>query len=70
MPTARECVCCLDDAPSRAPVKNRVMASVYKCIVEHPGFEANCLNEFVMEWAVKDWRARNGPIGDEEPAHE
>ena len=68
MATPRECICCLHTATIRAPVKDRV--GTYKCITAHPGFEVNCLNEFVMEHAVKEWRAKNGPIGDEEPAHE
>ena len=45
-------------------------AQKVKCITEHPGFGANCLNYWVLEHAAYEYVEREGPIGDEELAHE
>ena len=41
-----------------------------QCITQHPGFEANCTNQWVLELSFHEFLQDNGPIGDEEPRHE
>ena len=41
-----------------------------QCITQHPGFDANCTNPWVLELSFWEYLQNNGPIGDEEPRHE
>ena len=39
------------------------------CITEHPGYEGNCLNEYVVETSFYEFLQGYGHVGDEEPVH-
>ena len=39
-------------------------------ITKHPGFEGNCINEYVLETSFWEYLADNGHVGDDEPVHE
>nr|XP_034332376.1 uncharacterized protein LOC117691123 [Crassostrea gigas] len=45
MPTARECKCC----NFYTAIESRLEEASVKCITEHEGFVANCLNRWVLE---------------------
>ncbi|XP_014676347.1 PREDICTED: P2X purinoceptor 7-like [Priapulus caudatus] len=40
------------------------------CIIEHEGFDVNCLNRHVLECSFWTYAQEQGPIGDEEPINE
>ena len=40
------------------------------CISEHPGFEGNCLNPWVLEASVYEFVFEDGPLGDDQPINE
>lgn len=74
MQTREENICCHNSSAIRAPIRRRLkelqLPLGLGCITDHPGFEANCANPWVMEHAVSEWRGTGGPLGDEEPAHQ
>ena len=39
----------------------------HSCIIEHDGFQGNCLNLHVLEASFWEFLHENGPIGDDEP---
>jgi uncharacterized protein YfeS len=38
------------------------------CITEHPGFQSNCLDIYVLEASYYEFIQRDGPLGDDELA--
>ena len=55
MPTVTECLCCCEIDK----VENK-MDGGYSCIVEHPGFDAVCLNVWVLQTAYYTLRKHYG----------
>ncbi|XP_060085553.1 uncharacterized protein LOC132564965 [Ylistrum balloti] len=65
MSTEEECVC--QEIPR---VLSMTQEREVTCITEDGGFVANCLNKDVLVVSVFYFSDQNGPIGDNEPAHE
>ena len=63
MTTQVESVCCMeqDKVKARAATQDGI-----KCITEHDGFSAVCLNEHVLLTAYYQFRQRYGPVDDED----
>ena len=68
MPTELECVCCTEVEEVKAVCESTVSVP---CIVEHEGFEAVCLNMWVLQAAYFTYRQQYG-IEDirDQPLHE
>ena len=65
MSTAAENRCCHSYAQIRG-----LMLPSQACISEHPGFEGNCLNPWVLEASVYEFVFEDGPLGDDQPINE
>ena len=39
------------------------------CITQHPGYDGNCLNEYVVETSFYEFLEGYGHVGDDEPIH-
>ncbi|XP_061635875.1 uncharacterized protein LOC133481026 [Phyllopteryx taeniolatus] len=63
-PAGLESVCCQD----LSAVAERLTVGM-SCLIEHEGFEANCLNQYVLETSFWEYIQTNGPIGDEDPVN-
>jgi hypothetical protein len=66
MDTEMESICCQEIQG----FQHRLTEVEVKCVVDHPGFAANCTNRWVLESAFHEFLQEQGPIGDEEPLHE
>lgn len=61
MPTNEECVCCTQIANTRQKMECETSeSSECSCIVQHPGFEPVCLNQYVLETAYYQYRQQYG----------
>ena len=58
METSAECICC-NEIPNVLTKKQENNSSI-KCITEHPGFEAVCLNVWVLQVAYFQYRQEHG----------
>ena len=72
MPEAVECNCCMESEN----VVAKLEGSGARCITQHEGFDAVCLNQYVLEVAYYQYRqqhgehrpvARGGSGGSDEP---
>ena len=54
MPTVAECLCCSEIS---VVVEKRDTA---ECIIQHPGFDAVCLNIWVLQTAYYNYRQHYG----------
>ena len=63
MKTGRESLCCL----GIGLMARKVEEGGHSCIIEHDGFQGNCLNPHVLEASFWEILHENGPIGDDEP---
>ncbi|XP_071837202.1 uncharacterized protein [Apostichopus japonicus] len=61
MPTARECRCCREIEK----VRNVMDEEGAACITLHPGFEAVCLNPWVLQTAYYVYRQQYGDHAQE-----
>ena len=66
MASATECICCreIDEIVAKIGVSE----SEIQCITEHEGFEAVCLNVWVLQTGYFNYRQQYG--GREDPVHE
>lgn len=65
MPTARECKCC----NFYTAIVFRLEEASVKCITQHEGFVANCLNRLVLETSFYEYLHENGPLDENELIH-
>lgn len=68
METGRECLCC-KEVPKIIDKMNQMDIPV-KCITEHPGFEAVCLNVWVLQTAYFQYRQHYGSTTPPTTLHE
>ena len=59
MPTVAECLCCCE-IPVVVEKKDTT-----ECIIQHPGFEAVCLNVWVLQTAYHSYRQHYGSNASE-----
>ena len=52
------------------PIKHLVDDLKLRCIIQHPGYEGNCLNPFVVETSFYEFLDYYGHIGDDEAIEE
>ena len=57
--------CCTE----RGAIYNLVHDLGLNCITQHPGYEGNCLNEYVVETSFYEFLEDYGHVGDDEPVH-
>ncbi|XP_078335853.1 P2X purinoceptor 7-like [Crassostrea virginica] len=69
METTRECKCCVDIPEVSSRLKENESSSIC-CIIQHPSFKVNCLNQHVLEVSYYEYIQDNGPLGNDEPIHE
>ena len=62
MPTRSECVCCRELMQTR----NMSDEESAGCIINHPGFEAVCLNPHVLRASYNAYRLHHGALPDDE----
>lgn len=68
MPTGVECVCCREvDEVVRKIEENDTEVD---CITSHEGFQAVCLNRWVLQAAYFAYRERYGSDSEDRPIHE
>ena len=65
MDRSEECVCCFETPQVQSKI-TEVFGEVRTCITRHPGFQAVCLNKWVLETARYQYRQQytdyyNGP---------
>ena len=68
METSAECICC-NEIPNVLTKKQENNSSI-KCITEHPGFEAVCLNVWVLQVAYFQYRQEHGAGSSPPSLHE
>ena len=68
MPTAHESVCCAEISQVWQKVEDQRPEIQMSCITEHPGFQSNCLDVWVLEAAYYAFRQQYG--ADNHTAHE
>jgi len=68
MPTAHESVCCAEISQVWQKVEDQRPEIQMSCITEHPGFQSNCLDVWVLETAYYAFRQQYG--ADNRTAHE
>jgi len=69
MPTERECICCQEHDPIKSKIAEN--DSEVSCITQHEGFEAVCLNRWVLQAGFFQYRERYGGSDiRSEPVHE
>ena len=56
MPTATECVCCIEIDE----VSNKMSAEGISCITFHPGFKSVCLDIWVLQTAFYSFHQKYG----------
>ena len=66
MPTGKECRCCT----SFSAVDDRRESQQLTCITDHPGFEGNCLNRWVLETSYYEFIQDEGPLDADQLIHE
>lgn len=62
MPSAVESVCCREVDAYWSLVQNLDPLEDITCLTLHPGFEASCLNPFVLQIAYMNFRQEHGPL--------
>ena len=66
MPTGEECVCCCEI--SRVVAK--LEGTGAPCITEHEGFDAVCLNRWVLQTAYYQYKQHYGRYSNKLEVHE
>ena len=59
MPSQRECICCREVVPVLNKLSEAKDEDI-KCITDHPGFSAVCLNVLVLQAAYSEYRQQYG----------
>ena len=54
--------CCHEKDPAKRLVDNLDL----QCIIQHPGYDGNCLNEWVVETSFCEFLDGYGRVGDDE----
>uniref|UniRef100_A0A8C1WP32 P2X purinoreceptor 7 intracellular domain-containing protein n=1 Tax=Cyprinus carpio TaxID=7962 RepID=A0A8C1WP32_CYPCA len=67
MPSAVESVCCREVDAYWSLVQNLDPPEDITCLTLHPGFEASCLNPFVLQIAYMNFRQEHGPLQASRP---
>ncbi|ROI15892.1 hypothetical protein DPX16_3793 [Anabarilius grahami] len=62
MATAEESQCCREVEAYWALVENVTPRLDVQCLTLHPGFEACCLNPYVLQIAYMHFRQEHGPL--------
>ncbi|XP_071060469.1 P2X purinoceptor 7-like isoform X2 [Pseudochaenichthys georgianus] len=62
MTSAVKSMCCREVDPFWALVENLTPRLDITCLTLHPGFEACCLNPFVLQIAYMNFRQEHGPL--------
>ena len=52
--------------PSIVPVKQFVDDLDHQCITQHPGYDGNCLNQYVIQASFYEFLDDYGHVGDDE----
>ena len=69
MPTAVECVCCQEHEQIQGRIAEN--ENEVPCIIDHDGFEAVCLNRWVLQTGFFQYRQQYGTSDiRSEPVHE
>jgi len=69
MPSAVESVCCREVDAYWSLVQNLDPPEDITCLTLHPGFEASCLNPFVLQIAYLNFRQEHGPLQASRPEY-
>lgn len=69
MPSAMESMCCREVKAYRALLENLDPPADITCLTLHPGFEASCLNSFVLQIAYMNFRQEHGPLQASRPEY-
>ena len=69
MATSAKCVCCKEVTQIMAKIKE-ANESIISCITERPGFEAVCLNVWVLQAAYFQYRQEDGATSSPPSFHE
>ena len=71
MPTPVECVCCKEITATANKCEKASSEEPVTCITEHEGFDAVCLNVWVLQAGIFSYRYQYGThdVGDT-PTHE
>ena len=62
MASAEESMCCREVDAFWALVESLTPRPDISCLTLHPGFEASCLNPFVLQIAYMSFRQEHGPL--------
>uniref|UniRef100_A0A667WI64 P2X purinoreceptor 7 intracellular domain-containing protein n=1 Tax=Myripristis murdjan TaxID=586833 RepID=A0A667WI64_9TELE len=62
MASAQESMCCREVDAFWALVESLTPRPDISCLTQHPGFEASCLNPFVLQIAYMSFRQEHGPL--------
>ena len=65
MPTCTECICCCE----LEKVVGKMEETGALCITEHEGFDAVCLNRWVLQTAYFQYRQQYGNHHEDTPIH-
>ena len=57
--TATESVCCMEEDKIQQKIQDIFDCSLH-CIIQHPGFDVVCLNQYMMETAYYSYRQHYG----------
>lgn len=71
MDREEECVCCqeVSDCVSKNEVAQVEQIPITGCITDNPGFQAVCLNHWVLQAAWNQYRQQYGTKAFEGPEH-
>ena len=62
MTTAKESMCCREVDAYWALVDSVTPRLEVQCVTQHPGFEACCLNPYMLQIAYMHFRQEHGPL--------
>ena len=65
MSIKRESKCCKDTHI----VDDKILEAEIECITLHEGFQANCLNQYVLETSYYEYVQENGPLEEDQLIH-
>ena len=65
MPEEVERRCCQDYSQIRKRLEDDLESDAMECITQHEGFAGNCMNKYVLETSLYEFKGRNGPFGNE-----
>jgi hypothetical protein len=50
-------------------VDDKILEAEIECITLHEGFQANCLNQYVLETSYYEYVQENGPLEEDQLIH-